>query len=210
MRSIADIFRSYGVLDADGRHINGTDKMTNHSYGNAYEGLFLEVDPNIDPSKVPTQPHIKIDRCFRSTRHKVKLVMEIGVADGSCLLAWREVFPNATIVGMDIHHSDKAHGDRIEFHIGHQRYREDCERVVDGRQFDLIVEDATHKLDNTLLTLFWMWPHIRPGGLYIVEEWEDAAGERDRIHALWPNVEIIGTCGPHIQDEPLIVFRKPQ
>lgn len=190
MRTIKEIFRSYAVLDAEGRHVNGTDKESNHHYGDAYEELFRRNMPVTD-------------------RGTLRLMMEIGVADGACLLAWREVFPSALIVGMDIHHSDRAHGDRIEFHLGDQRSRLDCERATGGRLFDLIVEDATHKLRDSLVTLFWLWPYVRPGGLYVVEEWEGAAGDRERIRALWPCAEIVGTCGPHIQDEPLVAFRKP-
>ena len=186
MRPIRNIFRAYGVLDSEGRHVNGTDKETNHHYGDAYESLFNGM----------------------VGREEVKLMMEVGIADGSSLLAWSEVFPNATCVGMDIHHADKAHGERIEFHYGDQRSKEHCERAAAGRQFDFIVEDATHSLANTLLTMYWLWPFVKPGGIYVVEEWEGASGDRERIKALWPGVEIVGTCGPHIQDEPLVVFRK--
>ena len=182
MLTIAEIFRSYAVFDENGRHINGTDKMSNHNYGGAYETLF----PN---------------------RSSVKLMMEVGVADGSCLLAWRDIFPSAVCVGLDTHPSDKAHGERIEFHLGNQRSKEDCERAANGRQFDLIIDDATHHIDNTLLTLYWLWPFIRPGGLYVVEEWDNI--DRHRILSLWPNVWIIDTLGPFGGTEPLVVFRKP-
>ena len=195
MKSMREIFRSYAELDANGRHCNGTDKCTNHDYGDAYESLFCDGKP--------------FEIGTRSTRENVRLVMEVGVADGACMLAWREIFPNATIVGLDIHHSDRAQGDRIEFYLGDQRVRKHCEAAAAGRQFDMIVEDAVHHLDHTLLTLFWLWPYVKPGGIYVVEEWENVGGDRDRIRALWPSVEILGTCGPHIQDEPLVVFRKP-
>lgn len=186
MKSMAEIFRSHAVFNEAGQHINGTDKQSNHHYGDAYESLF-------------------------SDRDAVQLVMEVGVADGSCLCAWRDIFPNALVVGMDIHPSDRAHGERIEFHLGDQRSRKDCERAAAGRQFDMIVEDAVHWTDHTLLTLYWLWPYVKPGGIYVVEEWEGVGGDRDRIRALWPNlVEIIGTSGPHIADEPLVVFRKPK
>ncbi len=203
MTSIKDIFHSYAEFDSQGRHTNGTDKESNHHYGDAYERIFSERPGGI---------------FHRSTRGDVKLMMEIGVADGSSLLAWREVFPNALIVGMDIHHSDKAHGERIEFHLGDQRSQEDCELVArcyanmneSGSGFglfDVIVEDATHRIENTLLTLYWMWPFVRPGGLYIVEEWDGV--DRDRIQMLWPNAEIVDTTGPSGGVEPLVVFRKP-
>ena len=35
-------------------------------------------------------------------------------------------------------------------------------------------------------------------------------GDRDRIRALFPQAEIIGTCGPHIADEPIVALRKPR
>lgn len=194
MKSIKDIFRSWAVLDEKGRHVNGSDKESNHHYGDAYESIFT----------------FKHELSVPYVRNRVKLMMEVGIADGSSLLAWSEVFPNARCVGLDIHWADKLNtlGDKIEFHLGDQRKREDCERAAGGRLFDFIVEDATHKLENTLLTLFWLWPFVRPGGLYVVEEWDGVDGDRERIRALFPCAEIVGTCGPHIQDEPLVVLRK--
>lgn len=184
MMSVRDILRSYAVFDAQGRHVNGTDKESNHHYGNAYESLFPD-------------------------RSAVRLLMEVGVADGSCLLAWREVFPNATIVGMDIHPSARASGERLEFHLGDMRVRLDCEKAARGRMFDVIIDDGTHLLEDTLRTLFFMWPFVRPGGMYVVEEFTDVLSSRHNILALWPSASIVGTCGPLGQDEPLVVLRKP-
>ena len=189
MRTVAEIFRSYAVFNAEGKHVNGTDKMSNHNYGDVYESLFPDLKGTL------------------RTRSGVILMMEVGIADGSSLLAWREVFPNALCVGMDIHHSDRAHGERIEFQLGDQRSKDDCERVAGGRLFDLIVEDATHEMDSTLLTLYWLWPFVKPGGLYVVEEWSNI--DRNRITSLFPQAEIIDTQGPFGGVESLVVFRKP-
>ncbi len=182
MKSIKEIFRSHAVFDDKGRHVNGSDKQSNHNYGDAYESLFI-------------------------SRDEVKLVMEVGVADGSCLLAWKEVFPNAQIVGLDIHHSDKAHGERIEFYLGDQRIQHDCIRAAAERQFDLIVEDATHWVGDTLLTLFYLWPYVKPGGLYVIEEF--SGGPKETIKMMWPFAEIVDTVGPFGGVEPLVVLRKP-
>lgn len=188
MRGIREIFRDAAVLDPNGRHINGSDKQSNHNFGDAYEKIFTEYWP----------------ACPRTGP---KLMMEVGVADGSSLRAWREIFPNATIVGMDIHHSDKANGERIEFYLGDQRSKEDCERAAAGRQFDLIVDDATHLLADTLVTLFWLWPFVRPGGLYVVED--GAFQDSDRAKLLF-GAEVVETQGPFGGIEPLVVLRKPR
>lgn len=212
MRTVADIFRSYEELDIDGRHINGTDKQgPNHNYGDAYESLFYGskiVDVQVTDRRVEPM----YDRT--TTRGDVKLMMEVGVADGSSLLAWCEVFPNARCVALDIHDAERISSgqyNNTEFHMGDQRSRADCERAAGGRLFDVIVEDATHKLENTLLTMFWLWPYVRPGGLYIVEEWENINNpvDRGRIRALWPHATIVETVGPSGGTEPLVVFRKP-
>ena len=184
MRSIKEIMRAYAEFNADGVHIGGSDRESNHSYGDAYESLFPD-------------------------RASIKLMMEIGVADGSSLLAWREIFPNATIVGMDIHPSDRAHGERIEFHLGDMGVLRNCRAVASGRQFDIIVEDATHQLVDTLRTLLYLWPFVKKGGLYVVEEFANVGELWPNIRELWPYAKIVNTNGPFGGAEPLIVLRKP-
>jgi hypothetical protein len=212
MRLIRDIFRDYAVLDTEtGRHINGTDKQSNHAYGDAYERILLKPDQSKGYHEVDSSFCSSVaPNAYVTIRSDVKLMMEVGIADGSSLLAWSEVFPNALCVGLDIHHADKAHGEHIEFHLGDQRSREDCERAAAGRQFDLIVEDATHRLEDTLRTLLFLWPHVRPGGLYVVEEFANIGALRGNVAALWPNANIVDTVGPSGGVEPLVVFRKPR
>lgn len=177
MKPLRDIFRSYAEV-IDGKHVNGTDKQTNHAYGDAYDGIL--------------------------NRETISLMLEIGVADGSSLLAWQEALPTAIVVGMDIHPAAKWAG---EFHLGDQLSREDCIRVAAGRQFDLIVEDATHDLGATLQTLLYMWPFIKRGGLYIVEEFCNASALRSVLETI-PCVTVVDTVGPSGGIEPLVVFRK--
>ena len=183
MKSMREIFRSHCVFDANGKHIGGTDKASNHNYGPAYDALFPD-------------------------RSKVKLMMEIGITDGSSMLAWREIFPEALIVGMDIEWCPLA-GERLEVHKGDQREFEACMRAAGNRQFDFILEDAYHSLDNTLLTLFWLWPFVKPGGIYIVEEFYNIGATKANVLALLPNVEIVDTAGPFGGNEPLVAMRKP-
>jgi cephalosporin hydroxylase len=197
MRSITDIFRSYGVLDAQGRHVNGTDKETNHHYGDAYEKLVDDHFRHYDTIK------------YDDPREAVELMMEVGIADGSSLLAWSEVFPNAICVGLDIHQSNRAHGDRIEFVLGDQRSKQDCDFAASNRQFDFICEDGTHLLEDSLRTLLYLWPYVRPGGLYVIEEFAGVGSLRENITFLWPCAQIVDTVGPSGGVEPLVVLRKP-
>lgn len=205
MRSMRDIFRSYGILDAQGRHVNGTDKETNHRYGDAYDQI-LSVNYSLNTYHEPD------DKCQHRT--SIKLMMEVGVADGSSLLAWRDIFPNALCVGLDIHRAerlmiDRGCPDRIEFYLGSQTSLADCRRAAAGRMFDFIVEDATHQLDATLVTLLFLWPSVRPGGLYVIEEFANIGELAANVKELLPCAEIVPTTGPFGGCEPLVVLRKP-
>lgn len=198
MRPLRDIFRSHAQFDASGRHVGGTDKQSNHAYGDAYEAIF-------DGFRYS-------DRHNFAGREHAKLVLEIGVADGSSMLAWREAFPAATVVGLDVHPPCRLDGstDRLEFIQGDQRSKADCLRAAAGRQFDFICEDATHELDANLLTLFWLWRFVKPGGIYVIEEFSNVGAYRKEIEAMWkPHVEVVSTNGPFGGVEPLVVLRKP-
>lgn len=190
MRPVREIFRSYALTDDNGRHIGGCDKETNHRYGDAYESLFPE-------------------------REDVELMMEIGVADGSSLIAWSEVFPSALCVGLDIHPAARLiHAtppkERIEFYLGNMRRRVDCLRAAGGRVFDFICEDASHSFDDTLCCLLYLWPRVKPGGLYVIEEFADLGNLWDHLEVLLPFVEFVETVNPFGGTEYLTVLRKPR
>lgn len=191
VKSMAEIFRAHAVLDDQGRHIGGTDKQSNHRYGDAYESLFPD-------------------------RSAARYVMEVGIADGSSMLAWREIFQGAHIVGMDIEPCSCRRGPRLEFWVGNQRDRGDCIRAATnngaepGRRFDLIVEDAYHSADNTILTLLYLWPFVKRGGLYVVEEWYDINVVKNDVLELFPMARILLAVGPSGGIEPLVVFQKPE
>lgn len=204
MKLVRDIFRSYAVLNAESVHVNGTDRESNHHYGDAYEALFtteLWKEVKITEQRAEILPERS------STRTNVKLMMEVGVATGESLWAWSEVFPNATIVGMDTQPSFLARNPRIEFHIGDATKREDCDNVVIGRQFDLIVDDASHQPADVLIALFWLWPHVRRGGMYVIEDFPHYIVQRFPL--LWSEAEVVYTTGPFGGMEPLVVFRRP-
>ena len=185
MNSFVEIFRSHCVFDTNGRHTNGTDRQSNHNYGDAYDYLFPD-------------------------RESIKEVLEVGNADGSGMLSFREAFPNATIVGLDIHPCAAAGLERIECHVGDQRIKADCERAARGHEFDAIIEDGYHDTTHTLLTLFWLWPFVRRGGIYIIEEFADVHSHVQNIESMFRGiVQICPTQGPFGGNEPLVVLRKP-
>lgn len=61
-------------------------------------------------------------------RDDILWVLEIGILDGGSLRAWRDYFPYATVVGMDIDESCMRHSEvnhRIVTTVGDQKNQDD-------------------------------------------------------------------------------------
>ncbi|HEY5049184.1 MAG TPA: hypothetical protein VII49_14300 [Rhizomicrobium sp.] len=132
--------------------IHGTDKASRgHDYMRFYE-FFL------NPFK-----------------EKTFVLIELGVGPkhnkGKSLLTWRDYFPHATIVGVDIRQDAKeVETDRVHIEIG------DCSKPNFLRELSrkyaplVIVDDASHKWSHQILALETLFPALEAGGLYVVED----------------------------------------
>lgn len=168
---------------------HGSDKDIFHRYGPVYDSLFPD-------------------------REAVRLVLEIGVDGGRSLRAWREAFPNARIVGLDIRGYPNSLDGRIECHKGDQASPADLLRAAAGRRFDLIVDDASHRLADQLLSLFVLWPYLAPGGYYVIEDVDAASNPTGAGQLKWrDNFALIRGATVHETmtasgPEPLVVVRR--
>ena len=142
-------------LDAIGIHF-GTDKSSrHHDYLNFYE------------------------QTFARRRHEPLTLLEIGVFNGASLRTWREYFPNARIVGADIEPMARRwRGDRIEIEYMDQSNLEDLTRVaIKHGPFDIIIEYGSHLWEHQITTLKTLYPFLRAGGLYVVEDLQTNYGD---------------------------------
>ncbi len=99
-------------------------------------------------------------------------VLEIGVYQGASLKTWREYFTKARIIGVDIQPNCKMYEtDRIRIELADQSNLEHLARLAATHgPFDLIVEDGSHKWEHQTTTLRALFPFLRNGGHYIVED----------------------------------------
>ena len=139
----------------------GTDKgPAFHNYGVYYE-------PYLSP--------------FRA---KPIQLLEIGVADGNSLRAWREYFHNATaIVGVDVDADCEQHADaRAGIHVftGNQRDFAFLRAVhQEHGPFDIVVDDGSDQRLDRIASFNALFPLLQDGGVYIVE---NTVCMRDDIH----------------------------
>lgn len=98
---------------------------------------------------------------------------EIGILNGLSHLMWHEFFPNADVFGIDLRdYSKESEGSGIMTFVADQADRDDLASFVDasGGQFDVILDDGGHAMDHQQISLGYLFQHIKPGGMFIIED----------------------------------------
>ena len=127
----------------------GTDKASaHHNYLNFYESFFAPL------------------------RDQPLTLLEIGVFQGASLRTWREYFPHARIVGVDIKLSCKQfETDRVKIELADQSNLEHMAQLAAKHgPFDIVVEDGSHMWEHQITTLRALFPFVKNGGYYVVED----------------------------------------
>lgn len=130
-----------------------------------------------DISRYDTDKHAYIEyynRHFLSQREEFTSVLEIGLFRGGSLKLWRDYFPNATLAGLDIQDKSKLEheiGDLFTYR-GNQGDREHLGHIARDFQdgFDLILDDGSHKWDHQQISLGFLFPHVKAGRYYVIED----------------------------------------
>lgn len=116
---------------------------------------------------------VKYDKILAPYRESYTSVLEIGVAQGQSVRMWTDYFPNATIHGADISKASEtcqAYSERIRFHLLDQSKEAELKNMEQFSPFDLVIDDGNHWWKEQILTFKTLFPYVRPGGIYIVED----------------------------------------
>jgi hypothetical protein len=98
-------------------------------------------------------------------------VCEVGVHAGRGLDMFQALFPDGLVAGVDIDPGS--------------RWPDGTARIVAAQDdpqlltllgsyslaWDLFVDDASHDGNLTVATMRLLWPLLRPGGIYVIEDW---------------------------------------
>jgi hypothetical protein len=127
-------------------------------------------------------------------------LLEMGVWAGKSLKTWRNFFPEATIIGLDINPAAKDHeGNGIRVEIMSQDDEEGLRKLsqeVGG--FDIIIDDASHINSLTIKSFEIAWPLVIPGGYYIIE---DVGNTHAPAHVDWPGMTYTAERGVDFENK---------
>lgn len=99
--------------------------------------------------------------------------LEIGVFKGGSIPMWKGYFPEgSTLVFVDIDPACKAHEiEGTHVRIGNQADPDFIAGIAaEFGPFDLVLDDGSHICKHQIKSFECLWPHLKNGGLYMVED----------------------------------------
>lgn len=135
------------------------------------------------------------DRLFSPIRFDELKVLEIGVGGGEGIRMWLDYFANAKeIIGVDIVHDTNewdvpGKKGRYTFCQGDQGHDVfwKCFIATYGIDWDIVIDDGGHASNQIITTFKHLWPVLKPGGFYAVEDLGVAYGGSMFVPDGWPN-----------------------
>ena len=92
------------------------------------------------------------------------------------LNAWTSVFPSANIYGADKKESQLFNSGNISMHVVDQEVPAsfDALKTEFDVEFDVVLDDASHVYANTIATFEALFSAVKTGGMYLIEDIQDA------------------------------------
>jgi hypothetical protein len=109
---------------------------------------------------------------FAPRRRQAERLLEIGVLRGNSVRMWEAYFSRAKIFGLDIRDMTEHETERIKTAIVDQAEREELAQFLEehGSDFDIVIDDGGHSMEQQQVSLGFLFPHVRPKGIYVIED----------------------------------------
>ena len=112
---------------------------------------------------------------FLKIKNKKINLLEIGIQNGGSLDIWSNYFKKAnSIVGSDIDLKCKNvefKNKKIKLVIGDINKKPTLKKIPYLAQgFDIIIDDGSHKSQDISNTFLNLYPYLKPGGIYFIED----------------------------------------
>jgi trans-aconitate methyltransferase len=113
------------------------------------------------------------EKLFKENRTKNLNIMEFGIHHGDSLAALSSYFPNAKIVGLDKNPFSANYKSKrirtLHCDVSSEKNLESLSNYL-NKDYDYIIDDASHNPIHQKLTLFSMFQNLKSGGIFVIEE----------------------------------------
>jgi len=148
--------------------MTGGDRMSHHAYAAFYAKHLQRFLETSDP-----------------------VIVECGILKGTGLAVWSELFPEATIVGLDIDPSHFLENKKYLESKGAFKFskpkisqfdqfninKNELVEILKNRKIDIMIDDGFHSNFTIMNTLDAFWPYLKIGGVYFVEDNDKVVNE---------------------------------
>lgn len=112
------------------------------------------------------------EKYFSKYRDILENFLEIGLWKGDSIRMWREYFNTGNLVGADILDLSHVVLPNTQIHICDQSDRNQLDQLVKNsfNQFDIIIDDGGHWQHQQQITLGFMFPYLKSGGVFVIED----------------------------------------
>ncbi|MBV2153209.1 class I SAM-dependent methyltransferase [Kitasatospora sp. SUK 42] len=121
------------------------------------------------------------ERHFARYRDQPVRVLEIGIGGfeddlgGGSLKMWKRYFPRGTVFGLDLYDKTSLSEPRLTALVGDQNDPDFLTELArEHGPFDIVIDDGSHLNEHVRTSFRALFPHVRPGGLYVVEDLQTA------------------------------------
>ncbi|MFF8844558.1 hypothetical protein ACF08N_17895 [Streptomyces sp. NPDC015127] len=156
------------------------------------------------------------ERHFAPMRDRPLTLLELGIggfddpeAGGGSLRLWRRYFHRAVICGVDIAEKTVVAGGRIRSFRGSQTDPVFLDSVVERvGPPDIVIDDASHRCADVIASFRHLFPILRPGGLYVVEDlqtsyWPRYGGSSEELSSPATSMGFLKTLADAVNHEEL-------
>ena len=154
----------------------GTDKGTKHGHAHHYT---LVYDALFEPLRVKPVRVLEIGLLIGGPEHG-DFARQVTTAPS--VLVWLDYFTKGVVYGFD--YSDFSHlaSERFRFVQGDCGSENDLERLAClVPKHDIVIDDASHASYHQQLVFRYLFPRLKPGGMYIIEDlfWQSPVYEAE-------------------------------
>ena len=209
-------FKSYYPVDnyaKSGKEYDSLSAILEAHSSGGFSSTTLPTDKATMHHYIPV--YDKVLAPYKRANEEVRL-LEVGVKKGGSMKLWREYFPQAAqIFGADVDSTITAfpRDMGIKTVVLDSTDQKQVKQTMQGRKFDIIVDDGCHRLSCIRQTFLNLLPFLKTDGVYIVEDFP--AYFRSKDEKIWSPQAIFGgddrvVCFRDDTDAELVVLVYPK